>query len=108
MLAWISLAEMCGMTLWFSATAVAPFLIREYGMPSDQAAWLTMAVQVGFVAGTLGSALLNLPDVINARTFMGLGCMTAAIANVAPMFTSWSGASVIALRFVTGIALAAV
>ncbi len=108
MLACIAFAELCGMTLWFSATAVAPFLIRDYGLPSHQAAWLTTAVQIGFVVGTLGSALLNLADAVNARTLMGVGCVTAALANVAPMFTSWSGGAVIAFRFATGIALAAV
>ena len=33
-----------------------------------------MAVQAGFVCGTLLSAFLNLPDVLNARYLFLLGC----------------------------------
>ena len=46
-------------------------------------AWLTMAVQGGFVAGTLVSALLNLADVVNARHLFAWGCLAGAIANAA-------------------------
>ena len=56
MLAVISLAQFLGMTLWFSATAVTPLLVDEFSISPTHAAWLTMAVQAGFVAGTLVTA----------------------------------------------------
>ena len=56
MLGVVSLAQFLGMTLWFSATAVTPLLVREFDIPPGHVAWLTMAVQAGFVAGTLASA----------------------------------------------------
>ena len=40
-----------------------------------------MAVQGGFVIGTLASAILNLPDVINARRLFAAGCICGAAAN---------------------------
>ena len=40
-----------------------------------------MAVQGGFVAGTLVAALLNLADLLNARWVFGAGCLGAAAAN---------------------------
>ena len=49
MLAVVSLAQFLGMTLWFSATAVTPLLIAEFHIAPQHAAWLTMAVQAGFV-----------------------------------------------------------
>jgi MFS family permease len=107
MLAALAVAEFFGMTLWFSATAVTPSLVREFGMSSEQAAWLTMAVQAGFVAGTLGSALANLADVLNARVLLFLGSIAGAAANAAVLQAS-SGEVVIALRFLTGVALACV
>ena len=67
MLALVGLAELLGMTPWFSASAVSSAIVAEYHLTSAQAAWLTMAVQGGFVAGTLVSALLNLSDLVNAR-----------------------------------------
>ena len=107
MLAALAIAELCGMTLWFSATAVTPVLVDELRMAPDRAAWLTMAVQAGFVAGTLGSAVLNLADVLNARVLMFLGALIAATANASVLAVP-SAESVIGLRFVTGAALACV
>ena len=39
----------------------------EFLLTRSATAWLTMAVQAGFVPGTLFSRLLNLADVLNAR-----------------------------------------
>lgn len=101
------MAQFLGMTLWFSATAVTPLLVREFDIPAGQAAWLTMAVQAGFVAGTLISALGNLADILNPRTLMCLGALAGATANAA-VIVAPGPLSVIALRFVTGASLALV
>ena len=95
------------MTLWFSATAVTPLLVREFDMPPGHAAWLTMAVQAGFVAGTLASALTNLADILNPRTLMCIGSLAGAAANAAVIVAPGS-TSVIVLRFLTGASLALV
>ena len=107
MLGIVSLAQFLGMTLWFSATAVTPSLVREFDIPPGHVAWLTMAVQAGFVAGTLVSALGNLADVLNARTLMFIGSLAGAVANAAVIVAPGS-TSVIALRFLTGASLALV
>ena len=107
MLAALAIAELCGMTLWFSATAVTPVLVEEFRMAPDRAAWLTIAVQAGFVAGTLGSAMLNLADVLNGRVLMFLGALVAAAANASVLLVTTSE-SVIGLRLLTGAALACV
>jgi MFS family permease len=107
MLAVVALAEFLGMTLWFSATAVTPVLVDEFQMSPGSAAWLTMAVQAGFVVGTLGSAIANLADVLNARVLVFLGATAGAAANAAVLAVS-SPTAVITLRFLTGVALACV
>ena len=107
MLAVVSLAQFLGMTLWFSATAITPLLITEYNIAPDHAAWLTMAVQAGFVAGTLISAVANHADVLNARVLMFIGSIAGAATNAA-VLAAPGGASVIALRFITGASLALV
>ena len=66
-----------------------------------------MAVQAGFVAGTLASAVLNLADVVHARRLFAAGCAAGALANAAIPFAP-DAASVIALRCLTGAALACV
>ena len=107
MLAALAVAEFFGMTLWFSATAVTPVLVAEFDMSPQRAAWLTMAVQAGFVVGTLGSAVTNLADVLNARVLLFLGALAGAIANAAVLLAPGSG-TVIVLRFLTGVCLACV
>ena len=105
MLLLVAVGEVLGMSLWFSATAAAPAIVREFGMASGGLAWLTMAVQAGFVAGTLITALTNLADAVNARRLFAVGCVAGALGNVAIAFVP-SAAAVILLRFLTGAALA--
>jgi MFS family permease len=107
MLACLAVAEFLGMTLWFSATAVTRSLVVEFRMSPAETAWLTMAVQAGFVVGTLGSAFANLADVLNARVLIALGSVAGAAANAAVLLAP-GAVSVILLRFATGVALAAV
>jgi MFS family permease len=104
-LAWLSLAMFFGMTLWFSATAANGPIVAEFRLSGADTAWLTMAVQGGFVIGTLISAILNLPDVVNARRLFAIGCVAAAASNTALVRAS-GPAALILLRVVTGAALA--
>jgi len=105
MLAALAVAEFLGMTLWFSATAAAPALVAEFRLSSAQAAWLTMAVQAGFVVGTLVSAVLSLPDIFNARWLFALGCLLGSITNAA-VTRAGGPTEMIALRVATGVTLA--
>jgi MFS family permease len=107
MLTILGLGEFLGMTLWFSATAVTPAVVSDLHMSGAEAAWLTMAVQGGFVAGTLVSALLNLADLISPRWVFGCGCLIGALANAAITIVA-SPVEVIAFRFLTGASLALV
>ena len=104
-LAWLSLAMFLGMTVWFSATAANAPIVAELHLSSAETAWLTMAVQGGFVIGTLLSALLNLPDIVNPRWLFAAGCVLAASANAA-LVRAGGAAMLIALRVATGAALA--
>jgi MFS family permease len=105
MLLLVATAQFLGMTLWFSATAAAPSIASELSISPSATAWLTMAVQAGFVVGTLISATLNLADVLNARRLFALGCVAGAGAN-ASIAAADSALLIIALRFATGLALA--
>ena len=104
-LAWLSLAMFLGMTMWFSATAANAPIVGEFHLSSSQTAWLTMAVQGGFVIGTLVSAVLNLPDIVNPRRLFAVGCVLGAAANAA-LVRADSAAMLIALRAATGASLA--
>src|SRR5580765_7134683 len=105
MLLLVAAGEVLGMSLWFSATAAAPAMVRELGLQPGTAAWLTMAVQAGFVAGTLITAVTNLADAINARRLFAIGCVLGAASNLA-ITAAGSPAAIVALRFCTGASLA--
>ena len=105
MLLLVALAEILGMTLWFSATAAAPQLAAEFALDAGWRAWLTMAVQAGFVAGTLITAVTNMADAISARRLFAAGCLAGAACNAA-IVAAPSIAAILVLRFCTGAALA--
>ena len=108
MLSALALAELLGMTLWFSASAVTPTLAAAWQLDKGGQAWLTMSVQIGFVVGTLISALFNLADIFNARYLFALCAFLGAGCNAAIGLWVDSSAPALALRFATGVFLAGV
>jgi MFS family permease len=107
-LALISFAVLFGMALWFGVSAVAPQIAKEWHLSESATAWLTLAVQLGFVAGTFFSAIFNLPDILPARHLMALCAIAGAIANALLALYAHDVATAIALRAITGICLAGV
>ena len=104
----LSLAELFGMSLWFSASAAVPSLSREWGLDAAAAGWLTIAVQLGFVCGTLISAFFNLADVIQTRLLFVMAALAGAITNGIFAFYVQSVEVGIVFRFLTGMCLAGV
>ncbi len=103
------LAVVLGMSPWFSATVVARPLLQSLA-DGDQAsaAWLTIAVQLGFVAGSIISALFQLSDRWSTHRFAAASALAAAAATSALLIPQLTIGSVLALRFFTGAALAGV
>src|SRR4026209_242843 len=107
-LALLSLAELLGMSLWFSGSAVVPALTREWHLSPSQISWIAIAVQLGFVAGTLISATLNLPDILSTRHLFAVSSFLGAAVNVFFAVNVHDPSTAILLRFVTGVCLAGV
>jgi MFS family permease len=107
-LALLAAAELLGMALWFSGSAVVPALSREWQLSPSQISWLAIAVQLGFVAGTLISATLNLPDIISTRHLFAVSSFLGAVVNGIFGYYVAEPSSAIVLRFLTGICLAGV
>ena len=105
-LAILSLAELLALCVWFSAAAVLPALRQEWALGDAGSAALTIAVQAGFIVGTLGSALTNLADVWPARRVLVAGALLGALANGLLAVTVDGLAGALGLRFVTGLAMA--
>ncbi len=79
----IAAAELLGMGGWFAGGALAVELKDGWRLTGAEAAWLTSAVQLGFVIGTVTSAVLNLPDLVPSRWFFAVSAGAAAVANAA-------------------------
>jgi MFS family permease len=107
-LALLSLAELLGMSLWFSAAAVVPALRVEWNLSDASVSWLTIAVQLGFVCGTLMSAFLNLPDILSVRYLVAASAFAGALTNAAFGFYAHDAQTAIVFRFLTGLCLAGV
>lgn len=106
-LALVAGAELLGMSLWFTASAAAPELAQRWGLGSSQTAFLTTAVQLGFVCGTALSAFLNLADLAPSRWLFAASATCAAAANYGVLAVDRYDAAV-GLRFATGLCLAGV
>lgn len=112
-IALITLAQVLALCLWFSGTAAGPGMLREaqalgLGLGPGFQAWLTGAVQAGFVLGTLLSASLALPDRTDPRRLFAACALLGALANAAIALLPLEAGTAIAARFVTGLALAGV
>jgi MFS family permease len=107
MLALVALAELLGMSVWFAANAVAPQLADRWGTSASQAGWLSTVVQIGFVIGTALAALLNLADLVPAKTYFSLSAVAAAAAN-ATLLIAPGYRTALLCRAVTGMCLAGV
>jgi len=104
----LSLAELLAMSVWFSASAVVPSLASAWSLDESGRAWLTMSVQVGFVLGAFGSALLNLPDRMPAQRLIAVSSFLAAASTFAIPLLATDLQMAIPFRFLTGLFLAGV
>jgi len=107
MLVVLACAELLGMALWFTGSAVGPTLASAWDLSSSQVGWLTTAVQLGFVVGTALSALLNVADVVPARRLFAMAAVLGAIANLPLAFTTSYNVALLS-RFASGACLAGV
>jgi MFS family permease len=107
-LALLASTELLGMSVWFSASAVVPALAAAWGISGGAQAWLTMSVQLGFVAGALGSAVLNLADRIPGRWLFAVSSALAGTATCLIPVVGDGLPAALVLRFLTGLFLAGV
>jgi MFS family permease len=107
-LALVAVVQVLAMATWFSASAVVPAIRAEWGVGSREATWLTGAVQLGFVAGALTSAVLNLSDRVPVHRLVAGSAFLAAAATASIAAFADSLATALPFRFLTGFALAGV
>ena len=96
------------MSLWFTGTAVLPQLTLQWGSGIAVTSWLTIAVQLGFVAGALVISIFNLSDIFRPTRVFVVCALLAAADNAAFVYVAERNAigAAIFLRMLTGAFLA--
>lgn len=107
-IAWIVTAELLGTVLWFSTNGVADQLARDWGIGVAAVGTLTSAVQLGFIAGTLGIALSGLADRFPASRIFAAGALLGAVSNAMVPWLADGVTQAWVWRLLTGAALAGI
>jgi len=102
------IAEVLAMSLWFVSSAVLVDLRAELAISSTTAALLASSVPAGFVVGALFIAFSGLADRLDPRRVFAVAAVLAATVNAAFALLPPGSYGSIAVRFLTGLALAGV
>lgn len=104
----IVFSQFCGTSLWFSGNAVISSLITNFSLTDNALGHLTIAVQLGFIGGTLVFALLAFADRFAPSKVFMISALIAALFN---LLVIWEGNTLLTLllwRFCTGFFLAGI
>ncbi|MBC5774189.1 MFS transporter [Pontibacter sp. KCTC 32443] len=104
----IVFTQFAGTSLWFAGNAVLPELQQALNLKQDALSLITSAVQLGFILGTLCSAVLSLADRVSPRWLFMLCAVAGAAANALLVLLPANLATILILRVVTGFLLAGV
>lgn len=99
-------AQFAGTTLWLSGNAVSTQIETELGIKLG--GWLTSAVQMGFILGTLFNAIFAVPErVLSSRLFL-FSAVFGALANITIAVFPLNVTLVLVSRLFTGLFLAGI
>ncbi|HUP95095.1 MAG TPA: MFS transporter [Burkholderiales bacterium] len=101
-------SQFAGTSLWFAGNAVLDDLQRQWNLGSEAVGYVTSAVQLGFIAGTLAFAFFAVSDRYSPRKVFFLCSLAGAAANAGVYLFAHGLQSLLALRFVTGFFLAGI
>jgi len=104
----LAICQLAALAVWFSATAIVPSVLLEHALTQTQVSMFTSSVQVGFVVGTLLSAVLGLADRVDPRVFFMVSAQVAAVANASILLAAPTATWVYVARFITGVCMAGV
>jgi predicted MFS family arabinose efflux permease len=104
----IVLSQFAGTSLWFAGNAVLGELQQKWNLGTDALGYVTSAVQLGFIAGTLVFAFFAIADRYSPRKVFLLCSLLGAAANLGVYLLADGYAALLALRFATGFFLAGI
>lgn len=104
----ISFAQLFGTSLWFSANGAASGITRAWHASAGDIGWLTSAVQVGFILGTLAMSMRGNADRFRASSIFVWSAIFGAIFNAMFALLATGIVSGVICRFLVGVCLAGI
>jgi len=104
----ISLAQLFGTSLWFSANGSADQITRAWHASAVDIGWLTSAVQAGFILGTLLMSVNANADRFRPGTVFVWSALLGALFNAMFALCATGIVSGAICRFLVGICLAGI
>ena len=109
----IVFAQFCGTSLWFAGNAAINAI--EAGISDVTLDWMvnapgyvTIAVQAGFIAGTLLVSITGIIDRYSPSKVFFISCIVGALFNISLMFNDYSFPWILTTRVAVGICLAGI
>lgn len=103
----IVFSQFTGTSLWFATNAVIGNLPERWGL-ANALGYVTSAVQLGFIAGTLTFAFFAIADKFSPRKIFLMCSVLGALANLGTYLFAGDFSLLMASRFVTGFFLAGI
>jgi MFS family permease len=104
----IVVSQFAGTSLWFASNAVLADMQQQWGLAADALGYMTSAVLLGFIAGTLSFAFFAIADRFSSRVVFLACSLLAAAANLGVYLLAEGLWSLLFFRFVTGFFLAGI
>ena len=101
-------AQFAGTSPWFAGNAVIEDLQQDWGLGPEALAYVTSAVNLGFIFGTLIFALLMISDRFSPRLVFFACALAGAAANFALLIAPENLIGLLLPRFATGFFLAGI
>ncbi len=95
-------------SLWFAGNAIMTDIARQLQLAPAYLAYITSAVQSGFIAGTLVFAILSIADRFSPSRVFFTCAIIAAVVNLTISFEGISLPGLVLCRFLTGFFLAGI
>ncbi|MBF9222751.1 hypothetical protein [Hymenobacter ruricola] len=95
-------AQFACTSLWFAGNAVLPGLLREAHLTGAALGAVVSAVQLGFIVGTLGFALLALAARVLPSRLFWWSVVAGSLANAGLLLPGQTNATLLGLRFAPG------
>lgn len=108
LLSLIVLSQFAGTALWFASNAILDNLTLAFNLPANALGYLTSAVQLGFISGTLLFAFYVIADRFSPSKVFMICAIVGALFNAGILFYDGGLWGLVSLRFMTGFCLAGI